>query len=69
MKISQDGNTNYDLEGILNLIINEEKIVINPIKIIENLIPKKSAVIPETTAPIAYPKSLQSLNTPILSAL
>ena len=64
MKINLDGNEwyiilewllqiNYDLEGILNWIIIEEIIVINPIKIIEKSTPKKSAVIPEIIAPMA----------------
>lgn len=49
-------------------IIPAEKIVNKPIIKMEALIPNVSAMIPVSIAPIAYPKSLQSLNTPRLFA-
>ena len=55
--------------GILNLIIIEDIIVNPPIRNMAYSIPNKSAVIPDKIAPIAYPRSLQSLKVPILSAL
>lgn len=58
----------YILSGIRNLIMSEEIIVNPPMKKMAYSTPNKSAVIPEITAPKAYPKSLQSRNVPILSA-
>jgi hypothetical protein len=58
----------YIFSGILNLIIKEEIIVRPPIRKTAYSIPKRSDIIPEITAPKAYPKSLQSRKVPILSA-
>lgn len=51
------------------MITSEDIIVSPPIRKIAYWIPNTSAVTPEINAPTAYPKSLQSLKVPILSAL